>query len=39
MAKGFAARLEAALDKRLPGKVYYFDKWDDKLGYQLEAEG
>lgn len=31
VAKGFAARLEVALDKRLPGKVYYFDKWDDKL--------
>jgi len=31
VAKGFAARLEAALDKRLPGKVIYYDKWDDKL--------
>lgn len=30
VAKGFAARLEAALDKRLPGKVYYFNKWDQK---------
>ena len=26
----FAKRLEKALDKRLPGKVVYFDKWDDK---------
>lgn len=26
----FAIRLEKALEKRLPGKVVYFDKWDDK---------